>query len=108
MLINVEEGLGRVRNNASLYKRMLSMFIDSKEVGQLEEFLDQNNYEEASRASHSIKGIAGNLSLPDLFSISDILTEELRKGIKDDETIAKYHSILIQTQVVVNETILSL
>ena len=108
MLINVEEGLGRVRNNAMLYKRMLSMFIDSKEVGQLEDALAEGNLEAASHEAHSVKGIAGNLSLTDLYNISDILTEELRKDILNEETLALYRDVLGQTQNIVSETIATL
>ena len=108
VLINQEEGLGRVRGNKALYKRMLSMFIDTKDAEQLDVFLEQGNLEEASHSSHAIKGIAGNLSLIDLFAISDKLTEELRKNIKDEATIAEFHDILAETRNVVGETILTL
>ena len=108
MLINLDEGLARVRGNKALYTRMLSMFIDSKEVLQLETFLAEGNVVDAAGAAHSIKGIAGNLSLSELFNISNTLTEELRKGIISDDTVASYRSTLTETQKAVNDVIATL
>ena len=105
MLVNVEEGLGRLRGNAMIYKRMLSMFIDSKEAAQFDDAIATGDIETATRASHSMKGIAGNLSLDDLYAVSDKLTEELRKNIKDDTTIAEFHDVIDQTMVAVKDVI---
>lgn len=105
MLINIEEGLKRLHGNKALYKKMLAMFIVSEEIGQLDEFLKAGKAEEASQSSHAIKGIAGNLSLQDLYAISDTLTEELRKGLLDETTIEDFHSILASTLAAAGEAI---
>lgn len=108
MLINVEEGLGRIRGNKVLYKRMLAMFLDSKELTEFDGLIAEGKIEDASHSSHSVKGIAGNLSLTDLFDIANQLTEELRKNIVDEVTIAKYHEVIDETKNAVNEVIATL
>lgn len=103
--IDVKEGMGRVRGNKALYKRMLDMFLNSKEVGEFDSFLKEKNCEEASKSAHAIKGISGNLSLKKLFNVSNDLVEELRKEIINEEAIAGYYDTLEKTRAAVVQTI---
>ena len=106
--IDIDEGLGRVRNNKTLYKRMLDMFLNSKETGEFEAFIEQKDCEEASKSAHAIKGIAGNLSLKLLFKLSTDLVEELRKGIINEQALDDYREALEKTRAAVEQTISSL
>ena len=103
--VDVENGLSRVRGNKSLYKRMLSMFLDSGEFASLEEHLSNNDYEAAGNSAHAIKGITGNLSLTALFEVSTALMGELRNGAPSPETVQLYETALEKTKIAVNETI---
>ena len=106
--IDVEQGLGRVRGNKALYKRMLNMFIESKEIGEFETHIESGNCDEASKSAHAIKGIAGNLALTRLFDLSSDLVEELRHGIIDEKNIDDYHDALEKTRAAVDEAIIEL
>ena len=66
--VNVDEGLGRVMGDASLYEMMLGMFVDAIATTpiSLEEF-SGSDLEELIRKVHTLKGTTGNLSLTPLF-----------------------------------------
>ena len=105
MYIDIDAGLGRVRGNKPLYKRMLGMFLDSSEIGDFERYIKDKSYEEASNSAHAIKGIAGNLGMSALFEISGELVEELRRGSVNQERILEYTDILEKTLAAAGETI---
>ena len=61
--VDIQDGLGRMGNNAQLYRRLLNQFAyeysDAPE--QLVTALHNGENEAAARLAHSIKGVAGNL-----------------------------------------------
>ncbi|MDR1932645.1 MAG: Hpt domain-containing protein [Spirochaetales bacterium] len=96
--IDAEIGLGRVRGNAVIYKKMLGMFLNSKEFDTFEEALAANDYSKAADVAHAIKGLTGNLALTPLFEESTKLMNQLRDGKYDEETLASYRSALTETR----------
>lgn len=101
--INLQEGLARVRNNKKLYKRMLAMYLANENFSVLEDALTARDYAKAADAAHGIKGMTGNLSLTAVFQASDRLTEELRKGEPDEETLAAYREACAETKLAVEK-----
>ncbi len=90
-----------------LVKRFLEMFLEDPSYLELLEEMGKNDYEEAFRASHTLKGVCQNLALTELFQISYQITEALRGGngqeaekllpdIKKsyDKTVAAIHALL--------------
>lgn len=69
--------LGRFQKEDRV-KKFVLRFLDDKSFELLTESLKTQNYEEAFRASHTIKGVCQNLSLTKLFQSSNTLTEALR------------------------------
>lgn len=65
---NVKEGMERVMDDQSLYEMMLGMFVDEveKDVLSPEDF-DKEDLEEVIKRVHTLKGVAGNLSITPLF-----------------------------------------
>lgn len=53
-------------------------FIDDKSFPLLKESLENENYEEAFRAAHTLKGVCQNLSFDKLYKSSYEMTELLR------------------------------
>lgn len=92
--INVEEGMGRVGNNTALFLRLLNMCKDSDEYQKFEDAAKAKDIKAAELAIHSIKGVAGNLSLTKLFDITTAFCDSLRKGIWEDTMEAEYRTIL--------------
>lgn len=78
--INVSEALARAAGNPALYKQMLNRFrLSYRGSGQkLVEMIELNQREEATMLVHSLKGLAGNLGLENLFDASKNLEEYLR------------------------------
>jgi HPt (histidine-containing phosphotransfer) domain-containing protein len=99
VILNLEEGLSRVRGNKKLFRRMLSLFDASEEFQKLQALLDAKDYPQAGDVAHTIKGMVGNLSMTALFETSTVLMNELRQGVYDDAHIAQYQDALDQTRV---------
>jgi HPt (histidine-containing phosphotransfer) domain-containing protein len=65
--VNVVEGQKRVMNNAKLYRRLLAKFKAENNLNELAVALNAGEFEKAQGAAHTIKGIAANLSLSELY-----------------------------------------
>ncbi|MDR0555365.1 MAG: Hpt domain-containing protein [Treponema sp.] len=67
--IDWNDGIKRVMNNTALYTKLLNKFKASAGVnaGNLSTALDAGDYEKAQTEAHTLKGIAGNLSLTELY-----------------------------------------
>ena len=76
---NYEEVVGRLRSERLIQKFTLK-FLDDKSLELLKRSLREENYEEAFRAAHTIKGICQNLSFDRLLASDSALTEALRDG----------------------------
>jgi HPt (histidine-containing phosphotransfer) domain-containing protein len=96
--IDTKAGLNRVRGNTAIYRKMLTMFLDSKEFGAFEEALAANDYQKAADVAHAIKGLTGNLSLTLLFEESTKLMNQLREGTCDETTLQNYRGVLTETR----------
>ena len=74
-----EDVLSRLRSEKLVQKFVLK-FLNDKSFDLLCSSLEEENYEEAFRASHTIKGVCQNLSFTRLYESSHALTEALRSG----------------------------
>lgn len=74
--IDVKDALQRFMENESMLERFLDKFTDDKNFSKLKEALDSGNAEAALEASHTLKGVSGNLSMTPLF---DLLTEQVKR-----------------------------
>ena len=59
-------------------------FLNDKSYETLRTSLQEENYEDAFRAAHTLKGVCQNLGFSKLLSSSDALTEALRGGVSPD------------------------
>lgn len=66
--------------------KFLGMFLRDKSFENLCRALEADDFEEAFRAVHTMKGICMNLSLIDLQEACNKLTENLRQGKRDEKT----------------------
>lgn len=64
---NIEDALERFMNNAALYERMLKKLPDVLEKSQVKPYFNLGDYETAEKNAHTLKGVAGNLSLDPLY-----------------------------------------
>lgn len=85
--INVDEGLERFMGNESMFTRFLKKFPSDKNFGELKAAVAADDVDRAIRASHTLKGVCGNLSMTVLFGLlSDQIA--LMRGGKWDEAKA--------------------
>lgn len=78
-----DDVLGRLRTEKLVQKFVLK-FLNDKSYELLCSSLETGNYEEAFRASHTIKGVCQNLSFTRLYESSHELTEALRTGWSEE------------------------
>lgn len=71
--------LSRLMKEERIMKYVLK-FLDDKSYETICTKIAEGDYEEAFRASHTIKGVASNLGFGRLYESSHALTEELRGG----------------------------
>jgi HPt (histidine-containing phosphotransfer) domain-containing protein len=108
--INFDEGIKRVTNNTKLYARLLGKFKADTSLADLAAHLFAGDLEKAQVSVHTLKGLAANLSLTELFERTRDLETQIKEGVlqegaldtvklvyeetikKVDEVIAKYAS----------------
>ena len=76
---NYQEVSSRLPSEKFIQKYVLK-FLEDKTYSLLVESWEQENYDEAFRAAHTIKGMCQNLSFSRLLDSSAALTESLRGG----------------------------
>jgi HPt (histidine-containing phosphotransfer) domain-containing protein len=74
--------IGRLLKDERIQKYLLK-FLDAKDYQEMTEALEQENYEVAFRASHTLKGLSLNLGFTGLQRTSEELCEALRGGKPD-------------------------
>ena len=87
-----EDILYRLRTEERIVK-YLTKFLEDGSFAALESALKAEQYEEAFRAAHSLKGICMNLGLGSLLEEVFALTENLRDGRPDDQTPILYERV---------------
>lgn len=91
----IEDALHRLMNNETLLFRLLSRFSQDNSFDALQQALTDGRTEDAFTAAHTLKGVAGNLSLQPLFARCSELVEDLRNG---DLTGARQKFPALETQ----------
>jgi len=105
VFINEAEGKKRVMNNGKLYAKLLTKFKTDTNLNDLLDFVEAQNWEKAQAAIHTIKGIAANLSLTELFNQSiDVETQIKGKSLKQ-ESFENLKTCFAETLVQVDEVI---
>ncbi len=67
--INVEEFFGRVMGNEPLMLKLLRIFLKDETYKALKAAVENGDREKALEASHSLKGMTGNISAVRLFDL---------------------------------------
>ena len=103
--INKEDGLKRVMGNEKLYIKLLTKFKTDTKLNDLLNFADEQDWENAQSAAHTIKGIAANLSLVELFNQSLEVETQLKNKSLKNETIENLKTCFAATLVAVEKVI---
>ena len=79
--IDVEAALARMMGSEALLARLLKKFLDDDNCEKLHSAIAAGDREAALAASHTLKGVCGNLSMTALF---DLLTHQVAAFRADD------------------------
>lgn len=79
LAISKEKAMARLGNRQDLYDKYYNRFKENyiNSADELRYLLQKENYEEAYRLAHSIKGLSGTLGLTDIYNISSMLSSAL-------------------------------
>lgn len=87
--LDLERGLKQLSGNLPLYQRLLNQFAEQLErdyrplIDQLKHLpanRDAQAYSEAQKQAHALKGVAGNLGLPQMMQLATQLDAVLKKA----------------------------
>ena len=78
--VDYDGALSRFMGNEALLMRFLNKFLDDPNFLNLATALAQGDAEKAFQAAHTLKGVAGNLSLSGLYEQAAKISEALRSG----------------------------
>jgi HPt (histidine-containing phosphotransfer) domain-containing protein len=105
VFINEEEGKKRVMNNGKLYAKLLTKFKTDTNLNDLVDFVESQNWEKAQAAIHTIKGIAANLSLTELFNQSIGVEAQIKGKSLKQESFENLKTCFADTLIHVDEVI---
>lgn len=86
---DVEKTVARFAGNVALYQKFLSKFIDDKSYEEFKASLANGDFTAAEGAIHTLKGVAGNLGMTDLFEISNTILTQMRAGNNDNAQLVE-------------------
>jgi len=103
--VNEEEGIKRVVNNGKLYAKLLTKFKDGTNLNDLIAFAEAQDWEKAQGAAHTIKGIAANLSLTELFNQALDVETQIKGQSCKAESLENIKACFAETLVHVEKVI---
>ena len=92
IVIKVDEGIKRVMNNKTLYKKLLTSFKGRELVDGIIDAINNNNKEEVVKNVHNLKGVAANLAIAALADVS----VQIEASLKSDEALDGFIPILLE------------
>jgi signal transduction histidine kinase/CheY-like chemotaxis protein len=80
--VDVNDGLQRVAGNRKLYRSLLVQFATKQAdiANEIATALDAGDKALAERLAHTVKGVAGNLGIKDVFTAAQKLEKAIRDG----------------------------
>jgi len=97
--VNVTEGSARVMKNIKLYVRLLTKFKNDNNLSELEAAIAEGDLAKAQGAAHTIKGVAANLALSELFKQCLELETQIKNGAVNPaqlETVKTVFAVTLQ------------
>lgn len=78
--IDVDAALARMMGSEALFMRLIRKFPDDENHAQLCAAMERGDAQAALSASHTLKGVCGNLSMTGLFGLFERQVAALRAG----------------------------
>ncbi len=106
--VDVTEGLARAAGNRRLYRDLLIRFTkDYVDVGaQIAAALESGDSKQAGHIVHTVKGVAGNMSISKIYSSADKMEQAIRKRDPAVPKLLRAFTSLVKHQVqVIQQTL---
>ena len=103
--VNEEEGKKRVMNNGKLYAKLLTKFKTDTNLNDLVDLVETQDWEKAQVIIHTIKGIAANLSLTELFNQSIEVEAQIKGKSLKQESFENLKTCFAETLIEVEKVI---
>jgi HPt (histidine-containing phosphotransfer) domain-containing protein len=78
--IDYDGGVQRLMGNEEMYESFLKMFAKDESFAGLEKAMADKDYDQAFLQAHTLKGVAGNLSMKRLYDYMVPFVDMLRNG----------------------------
>ncbi|WMI82326.1 Hpt domain-containing protein [Anaerotignum sp. MB30-C6] len=101
--IDVEKGVTRFLGDRQLFENILLTFLEDETFNKGKNALKKEDYKDLYECIHTLKGVAGNTDMTQLFRTTGVLCDYLRKNqtveVKEvnslfNEVEEAYHSVL--------------
>jgi HPt (histidine-containing phosphotransfer) domain-containing protein len=103
--VDFVEGAKRVMNNTKLYAKLLGKFKADTNLADLAAYLSAGDLEKAQVSAHTLKGLAANLSLTELFERTRDLESQIKERAVQDGALDTVKSVYDETLKKVDEVI---
>jgi HPt (histidine-containing phosphotransfer) domain-containing protein len=103
--VDFNEGSKRVMNNTKLYLKLLTKSKTDINMDELAASLSAGDLEKAQGQAHAIKGIAGNLSLMELYKQVLELENQIKAQSVDPAQVEKVKAVFAATVQEVDKVI---
>lgn len=81
---DVDNSLKRFMGNRGLYEKFLLKFPEDQNMSNLRECMKNQNYGDAFKCVHTLKGVSANLGLNPIQELSSQMTELMRNKQADE------------------------
>jgi HPt (histidine-containing phosphotransfer) domain-containing protein len=98
-------GAKRVMNNTKLYAKLLGKFKADTNLAELAVHLSAGNLEKAQVSAHTLKGLAANLSLIELFERTRDLESQIKERAVQGGALDTVKSVYGETLKRIDEVI---
>ncbi len=84
--VDINEGVSRVGGNKKLYGKLLNDFASNYQLYaiNIQKAIAEQKIEEARRLAHTLKGVSGNISANEVFSLSQQIEKALNQATPED------------------------
>src|SRR5277367_5514216 len=99
--VDLQDGLKRVVGNKRLYRDLLLQFAlkQADAPAQISAAIEGGDWKLAERIAHTVKGVAGNIGLGQVFAVAEKLEKAIRHGDEVEAALFEEFAEVISHQV---------
>ncbi len=94
--VDYADALHRFLGREDMYVTFLKKYLADTGVADLDRAVKAGDYENAFKAAHSLKGLAGNLGISCVATLASEITEELRNKAAADVDVTTTNELTVK------------